>query len=89
MSYNTILFYSSVYMVIWWTALFAILPLGVRSHAEEGIEVPGGGDPASPVDPKLKKKFFTTSWISAIFTLMVWAILHFGLIKLPEIPSGG
>jgi predicted secreted protein len=24
----------AVYLVIWWTALFAILPLGVRSHLE-------------------------------------------------------
>ena len=80
---------AAVYLTIWWTALFAILPLGVRSHAEEGIEVPGGGEPASPVDPKLKKKFLTTSWVAAVFTILVWVVLRFGLIKLPEIPSGG
>ena len=38
----------AIYLTIWWTALFAILPLGVRSYAEEGIEpVPGGGDPSA------------------------------------------
>ena len=35
----------AIYLTIWWTALFAILPLGVRSYAEEGKPVPGGGDP--------------------------------------------
>src|ERR1700744_5729040 len=44
----------AVYFTIWWTTLFAVLPLGVRSHAEMGIPVPGGGDPGSPVEPKLK-----------------------------------
>ncbi|MHB8528273.1 MAG: DUF1467 family protein [Caulobacteraceae bacterium] len=73
------------YLVIWWVALFAILPLGVRSHAEEGIEVPGGGDPASPVDPKLKRKFFTTTWVAAIVFCMLWLTLRFHLVSLPRL----
>jgi predicted secreted protein len=81
-------FYFAVYLVIWWVVLFAILPLGVRSHHEEGIEVPGGGEPASPVDPKLKKKFLTTTWVSAIVVALLWAVLHFGLVPLPEFPTG-
>ncbi len=72
------------YLVIWWVALFAILPLGVRSHAEEGIEVPGGGDPASPVDPKLKRKFITTTWVSAILFALLWLTLRFHLVSLPS-----
>lgn len=83
-----VVFYISVYLVIWWTVLFAILPLGVQSHHEAGIEVPGGGDPASPVDPKLKKKFLTTSWVAALLTFCVWAVLYFHLVRLPELPAG-
>ena len=82
-----LLFYVSVYFVIWWTVLFAILPLGVKSHHEAGIEVPGGGDPGSPVDPKLGKKFFTTSWVSLICLAVLWAVLHFGLVHLPPLPN--
>jgi predicted secreted protein len=81
------LFYASIYLVVWWTVLFAILPLGVRSHHEEGIEVPGGGDPASPVNPNLKKKFLTTSWVAAVVVAAIWVVLHFGLITLPEYPT--
>ena len=80
------LFYLSVYLVVWWTVLFTILPLGVRSHHEEGIEVPGGGDPGSPVNPNLKKKFITTTWVSAIVLVVIWAVLHFELIHLPTYP---
>jgi predicted secreted protein len=78
----------SIYLVIWWLVLFTILPLGVRSHHEEGVEVPGGGDPASPVNPNLKRKFFTTTWVSAIVLAVVLVVLHFGLIPIPDLPQG-
>ena len=79
-------FYLSVYLVVWWTVLFTILPLGVRSHHEEGIDVPGGGEPASPVNPNIKKKFITTTWVSAIVLGVIWLVLHFNLITLPTYP---
>ena len=74
----------AVYLTIWWTTLFAILPLGVRSHAEMGVPVPGGGDPGSPVNPNLKRKFITTSWVSALIFAAFWLGVHFHLIGLPE-----
>ena len=65
----------STYFVVWWTVLFAILPLGVRSHHQAGVEVPGGGEPGSPVNPNLKRKFITTTWVSAV----VWGVLAIAL----------
>lgn len=79
----------AAYLVIWWTALFAVLPLGVRSHWEEGTKTPGGGDPSAPVDPKLKRKFITTTWVSAILFALLWITLHFHLVTLPQIPGAG
>ena len=76
-----------IYLTIWWTVLFAVLPLGVTSHAEAGIDLGDGGDPGAPVDPKLKKKFITTTWISAILFALLWLTLHFHLITLPNLPS--
>ncbi|MES2343373.1 MAG: DUF1467 family protein, partial [Pseudomonadota bacterium] len=35
----------AIYLTIWWTVLFAVLPLGVTSHAEAGIDRGDGGDP--------------------------------------------
>ena len=67
--------------------LFAVLPLGVVSHAEAGLDKGDGGDPAAPVDPKLKRKFFTTTWVATLVFAIVWAIIHFGLIQLPSLPS--
>ena len=77
----------AIYLTIWWTTLLAVLPIGARSHADEGIEVPGGGDPASPVNPNLKRKFFTTTWVSAILFAALWLVLHFHLIGFPTAPA--
>jgi predicted secreted protein len=78
----------AIYLTIWWTVLFAVLPLGVVSHAEAGINRGDGTDPGSPVDPKLKRKFITTSWVSAILFAILWAGLRFHWFHLPELPKG-
>jgi predicted secreted protein len=80
-----LVFSISVYLVIWWTVLFAVLPLGVKSHHESGIPVPGGGEPGSPVNPRLLRKFFTTTWISAIVFGVVWVCFTYHLVKLPPL----
>lgn len=79
----------AVFITVWWTVLFAVLPWGVVSHAEAGIDKGDGGDPGAPVDPKLKQKFFTTTWISVLVFGAILAVVHFGLIKLPALPSSG
>ena len=72
-----------VYLIIWWTVLFAVLPLGTITHAEAGIDKGDGGDPGAPVDPKLKKKFFTTTWVAAAVWLVLFAVIKLGLVQLP------
>ena len=76
-----------IYLTIWWTVLFAVLPWGIQSHAEAGIDLGDGGDPGAPVNPNLKRKAFTTTWISAIVFAALWLVLHFHLVTLPNIPS--
>ena len=75
----------ALYLTIWWTVLFAILPIGVTTYSEAGID-PGIGDPAAPVDPKLKRKFITTTWVSALIQAAIIATLHFHLIDLARLP---
>jgi len=67
----------AIYAILWWVVLFSILPLGVISHAEAGVKAPGGGDPASPVNPNLKRKFITTTWVSAAIFAPFWIAAHF------------
>ncbi|MDX5331279.1 MAG: DUF1467 family protein [Pseudomonadota bacterium] len=77
----------ATYLIIWWVVLFAILPLGTISHAEAGIDLGDGGDPGAPVDPKLKKKFLTTTWVSAIIFVIVFAVIQLGIIPMPSGPA--
>jgi predicted secreted protein len=54
-----------VYFVIWWTILFAVLPLGVRR-----VEHPGRGqDHGAPESPQLLKKAIITSLVAAVLWL--------------------
>ena len=51
-----------VYLVIWWTVLFAILPLGVKR-----VENPGRGqEHGSPERPQLVRKAIITSIVAAV-----------------------
>ncbi|WP_091739430.1 DUF1467 family protein [Phenylobacterium immobile] len=76
----------AIYLTVWWTVLFVVLPLGTVTHAEADIRLTDGSDPGSPVNPNLKKKFITTTWVSALVWLMIWAVIHFHLINLSDLP---
>lgn len=77
----------AVYFTIWWIVLFAILPIGVQSYAEAGIKVTDGGDPGAPVNPNLKRKFITTSWVSAILFGLLWSAFHFHWLTWEMLPD--
>ena len=74
----------AIYATIWWIVVFAILPLGVRSHAEMGIDLKDGGDPGAPVNPNLVKKAITTTWVSAIVFAILYALLFTHVIPIPQ-----
>jgi len=58
-----------VYLVIWWTVLFGVLPLGVKR-----VENPGRGqDLGSPEKPKLFRKAIITTIVAAI----LWVGFYF------------
>lgn len=64
----------ALYIVIWWSILFAVLPFGVRSQIEEGDVVPGS-EPGAPMRPMLLKKALWTSLIAALILAVVWIVI--------------
>ena len=66
----------ALYFVIWWTTLFAVLPIGVRTQGEAGEVVPG--TPASaPVKPRVL-------WVVGVNTLVatvVFVIVYTGVVQ--------
>jgi len=58
-----------VIVIAWWIAFQALLPVGVRTPAEDGVDLVG--DPGAPTNPRLLAKGL---WAFGI-ALMVWAVL--------------
>jgi predicted secreted protein len=76
-----------VYVTLWWVVFLGVLPLGTVSHAEAGVDLHDGGDPGAPVDPKLWRKAFTTTWVAALVFAPLWLAVHFHLVNLPQLPG--
>jgi predicted secreted protein len=69
----------AIYVVIWWTVLFAVLPLGVRTQGEDGLVVPGTPESA-PTAPRLLRVVLLTTGISALLFFVPWALARYGII---------
>ncbi len=70
-----------IYLIIWWTVLFAVLPWGVRSVWEDDPNNhPAGADQGAPQDPQLKRKAIRTTWMSAIIWVIVFIVIQSGII---------
>jgi predicted secreted protein len=65
----------AIYLVIWWVALFCVLPWGFTCQ-----ENPEPGHAASaPANPRLGLKFLVTSGISAIIWLVIYVSMKSGI----------
>jgi predicted secreted protein len=62
-----------LYFVVWWTALFAILPLRVKSQVEAGT-VAVGTEPGAPDSPALYERAIWTTVAAAITFALVAAL---------------
>lgn len=69
-----------VFLLIWWTALFCVLPWGNAAP-----DTPETGMAASaPKNPRLKQKFIATTILSAVLWLVVFAVIEWAPISFSE-----
>ncbi|WP_424813988.1 DUF1467 family protein [Roseococcus sp. YIM B11640] len=68
-----------VYSLIWWTILFAVLPIGVRPDAKGDLEA--GGWRGAPEQPRIGRKVIWTTVISAVIWLAIYAFIESDLIS--------
>jgi predicted secreted protein len=80
----SITFAIAVYLVLWWTVLFAVLPIGVRTQGEDGSVVPGTPESA-PTAPRLIRVVVLTTLISGALFGAAWAAVRYGLIDLTQL----
>ena len=71
----------AIYVVLWWTVLFAVLPIGVRTQGEDGAVVPGTPESA-PSAPRLVRVVLLTTLISGLLFGAAWAAARYGLVDL-------
>ena len=80
-----LVFAISMYVVIWWIVLFAMLPIGVRTQEEEGEVSPGTAESA-PHMPKLLPKMLATTVVASVVFAVVYVIIVHRVITLDQIP---
>lgn len=69
----------AIYFVVWWVVLFAVLPWGMRTQAEDS-DIVLGSSHSAPTRPRLVRKALITSIVSAVLVGGLWiAVDYFGL----------
>ncbi len=63
----------AIYFILWWLALFVVLPWGIRSQQESG-DVSPGTDPGAPALPRLIAKLLWTTAVSAVAFAALYVI---------------
>ena len=80
----SISFAVAIYLLIWWTLLFAVLPIGLRTQGEDGTVVPGTPESA-PTAPRLIWLALLNTVISALVFAGMWAAVRYGLVDLEHL----
>ena len=73
-----------IFVIVWWTVFFAVLPFGVRGRWESEDDEVKGADPGAPVKPDLKRKIIWTTGISFALSAVIIAIILSGVINFRE-----
>lgn len=80
----------AIYFIVWWTVLFAVLPIGLRTQEEEGNVVPGTPESA-PARSRFLFIIGLTSLISAVVFALIYAVVVWRIIDwdrlFPSIPG--
>lgn len=71
-----------IYIILWWTVLFGVLPLGASKAVSEPPT--DGTQWGAPDKPNLKQKFITTTWVSAIVWVIAMVLIFTGWVPLPD-----
>jgi predicted secreted protein len=75
----------AVYFIFWWLTLFTVLPIGLRTQADED-DVTLGTVPSAPHKHRMGRVFIITTIISALIFAVFYIVnekLGYGVNNLP------
>jgi predicted secreted protein len=72
----------AIYILFWTMCLFLVLPFGVRTPEEEGVECPPGHAPSAPHRFSFGKVALRTTIVSAIAFGLFYANYVFGWVDI-------
>jgi predicted secreted protein len=74
----------ALFLMIWWTVIFCVLPFGVRPSAGDVA----GEMPGAPAAPHLKKKAIITTFISIVLWIIIfWITRQTDLLSFRDMAS--
>lgn len=76
----------AIYFIIWWTALFAILPIGMRSQRDED-DIVLGTEHGAPTSFSFPRKAFWTTVVSTVIFAIYYLVTEVWGIGIDSIPS--
>ena len=80
----TLVFGFAIFFVVWWIALFAVLPFGVRTQGEAGQTV--AGTPSSaPAKFPILRIFAINTAVSIVVFFVIWAAIEFDVFGISEL----
>jgi predicted secreted protein len=71
-----------VYLLLWWLALFCVLPIGTRPVTEADPEA--GGWRGAPAQPRLGRKLVGTTILAAVLWLVAYGLIESGVVSFRE-----
>ena len=72
---------AGLFITIWWTVIFAVLPFGVKSQSESGVVV-SGSEPGAPQQFQMLRVVLITTVIAIAVWLGVFTVIELGLVDL-------
>jgi predicted secreted protein len=72
----------AIYILFWTMCLFLVLPFGVRTPEEEGLETPPGHAPSAPHRFRPGQVVLRTTILSALLFGIFYVNYHFGWIDI-------
>ena len=72
-----------VFVMVWWTVLFAVLPIGTRPVAEPDAATGWRGAPARP---RIGRKLLMTTAVSLVIWAVIMAVIRSDLISFRAAP---